>query len=129
MGDLIGLRRNKWVARREEETAKTLDEIKRDFERDERIAAQQSQQMNSGYRGSGTGRGNRSSGHSTGRSRGGRGDYRDDRREQYSNNRQSRTQRESVRTDKDGFTQVVHRGGHAQNMDRSFTSNTPRILS
>merc|ERR1711957_598015 len=37
--DLIELRYNRWVARREEETAKTLDEIKKDFERDERLAA------------------------------------------------------------------------------------------
>jgi translation initiation factor 4G len=42
--DLLELKENKWKARREEETAKTLDEIKKDFEKEERLAAQQSQQ-------------------------------------------------------------------------------------
>ena len=41
--DLLELKENKWKARREEETAKTLDEIKKDFEKEERMAAQQSQ--------------------------------------------------------------------------------------
>lgn len=41
--DLLELKENKWKARREEETAKTLDEIKKDFEKEERLAAQQSQ--------------------------------------------------------------------------------------
>jgi len=125
--DLIELRHNNWVARREEEKAKTLDEIKRDFERDERIAAQQSQQMNSGYRGGG--RGMRSSGRGGG-GRGGRGDYRDDRRDQYGMSRQSsRTQRErhEVRVDKDGFQQVGHRG-HTPS-ERSYGSSAPKILS
>ena len=121
--DLIDLRRNRWVARREEETAKTLDEIKRDFERDERLAQQQSQQMHNNYRGNG-GRGNRSTGRGGGR--GGRGDYRDDRRDQYSSNRQ-RSQRQEIRPDKDGFTQV-RRGGSAP-MERSFNASTPKILA
>ena len=67
--DLMELKENKWKARREEETAKTLDEIKKDFEREERLAAQQSQiqsrpmvgnlvrNTSSSSRGSGRGRG------------------------------------------------------------------------
>ena len=84
--DLIDLRHNIQVgARREEETAKTLDEIKRNFERDERLVQQQSQQMHNNYRGN-RGRGNRSM--ERGGGSGGRGDYRDDRRDQYASNRQ-----------------------------------------
>ena len=123
--DLIDLRRNRWVARREEETAKTLDEIKRDFERDERIAQQQSQQMHNNYRGNG-GKGNRSLGRGGGR--GGRGDFRDDRRDQYAGNRQrSQRERHEIRPDKDGFTQV-RRGGNVS-IDKSFNSSTPKILA
>ena len=41
--DLIELTQNDWKACRELETSKTLDEIRCDVERDERIAAQQTQ--------------------------------------------------------------------------------------
>merc|ERR1711971_31806 len=46
--DLIELRSNNWVPRRKQEKAKTLDEIRKDVEREERIQAQQSQQYGSG---------------------------------------------------------------------------------
>jgi CHASE3 domain sensor protein len=42
--DLLEMRAKGWKLRRELETAKTLDEIRKDAERDERIQAQQSQQ-------------------------------------------------------------------------------------
>ena len=121
--DLIELRRNRWVARREEEKAKTLDEIKRDFERDERKAAQQSQQLNNNYRGGGGGRNN----HSRGQGRG-QGDYRGDHRDQFSGNK-SRSQREKqeVQVDQDGFQQVG-RGGNVP-VKSSIPSSTPKILS
>lgn len=43
--DLIEMRSKGWKLRREVETAKTLDEIRKDAERDERKAQQQSQQV------------------------------------------------------------------------------------
>lgn len=111
--DLIELRNNKWIARREVETAKTLEEIKRDFERDERIAAQQSQQLNNNYRNNR----NKSGG------RGGKNDYRDDRRDQHSGNRQ----RSQPNVDTDGFEVVGSRGYAPAN--KQFPSGTPKILS
>lgn len=125
--DLIELRRNRWVARREEETAKTLEEIKRDFERDERIAAQQSQQLHGGYRGGGS-RGSSRQGRG---GRGDRGDYRDDRRDQYSNNR-SRPPKEryEVKIDKDGFEEVRYNNrGSTTSTTKGFSAPTPKILS
>jgi len=53
--DLIDLRKNKWVARRKEETAKTIAEIRKDAEREEQQAQQQSQQN---YRNDSRGGGN-----------------------------------------------------------------------
>ena len=49
--DLLDLRANRWVPRRKVEKAKTLDEIRKDVEREEKLQAQQSQQNN--YRGGG----------------------------------------------------------------------------
>jgi translation initiation factor 4G len=43
--DLIDLRTNNWVTRRKEEKAKTLEEIKKDFEREERKHEEQMQQQ------------------------------------------------------------------------------------
>ena len=68
--DMLELRDNRWEPRRKEEKAKTLDEIRKDVEREERKQAQQSQQMGGGYRGGQRG-GDRNYG---GRDRG--GDYR-----------------------------------------------------
>jgi len=49
--DLLDLRDNKWIPRRKTEKAKTIEEIRKDFEREERLKAQQSQQMSSNFRG------------------------------------------------------------------------------
>jgi hypothetical protein len=43
--DLIELRKNSWVPRRKEEKAKTLEEIKKEFENEERRKEMQNQQM------------------------------------------------------------------------------------
>ena len=51
--DLLELRQNNWVPRRKDEKAKTIDEIRKDFEQEERAKQQQSQQMNSNPRGGG----------------------------------------------------------------------------
>jgi len=139
--DLIDLRKAGWKARREEETAKTLDEIKKDFEREERVAAQQAQQMNRGYRGGGGGGGrdNRSD-----RDRGGnmnRGDHRGGRRNDRddgdyrgnNNNRgfggtpRQRKERE-VKVDKDGFVEVATTKGSGGGGSR-FGGPGPKILS
>lgn len=129
--DLIDLRRNRWVARREEETAKTLDEIKKDFEREERIQ-QQETQNNQGYRGGGGGRGRGSQGRGGGR--GGGGDYRtddrDNRRSSYdvSSTSRSRAPKERVepKIDRDGFTEVA--GGKA-GITTSRYGSGPSLLS
>ena len=75
--DLIEMRSKGWKLRREVETAKSLDEIRKDAEREERMAQMQSQQGGGG-RGRGRG-GGYDSGRGGGRSydggRGGRGGY------------------------------------------------------
>jgi translation initiation factor 4G len=53
--DLIEMRHKGWQLRREVETAKTLAEIKKDAEREERMAQMQSQQSGGGGRGRGGG--------------------------------------------------------------------------
>jgi len=72
--DLIEMRTKGWKLRREVETAKTLDEIRKDAERDERKQQQQSAQ-GGGYGGrGGGGRGGGRGGYDGGRG-GGRGGY------------------------------------------------------
>ncbi|KAG7345792.1 MIF4G domain containing protein [Nitzschia inconspicua] len=91
--DLLELRENNWTPRREEAKAKTLEEIRQDFERDEARQAQQSAQLNQSYRGGG----------------GSSGDYRNQSRQQQSYNTSGRPRqpgRSSVQTDDDGFTTV-----------------------
>lgn len=82
--DLIEMRSKGWKLRREVETAKTLDEIRKDAEREERKAQQESMQQGGGrgYGGRGGGRGGRGGydggrggGYDGGRGRGGRGGY------------------------------------------------------
>jgi translation initiation factor 4G len=48
--DLIELRQNGWQTRRKQETAKTLDEIRKDAEREESLALQQQQQARDTFR-------------------------------------------------------------------------------
>lgn len=131
--DLIELRQNRWKARREQETAKTLDEIKQDFEREERIAQQESQRAQAGYRGGGKGgdrdrRGsNRGGGDKDRRGAGDRGgDNRGSGRNRDSFQQKSRSQKERVepKIDKDGFVEVSSRGGSSR-----FGGATPKILS
>ena len=116
--DLIDLRNNNWKARREEETAKTLNEIKKDFERDERRQQMQSQQMNNSYRGN---RDNRRGQPSRGDSR--RGDYHNDNRRSQ---RSLRAPKERVepKIDKDGFTEVPTGRG-----SMSRQGPAPKLLS
>ncbi|KAL7531385.1 hypothetical protein ACHAXR_005262, partial [Thalassiosira sp. AJA248-18] len=73
--DLIEMRTKGWKLRREVETAKTLDEIRKDAERDERKAQMESQQGGYGGRGGGRGGGGRGRGgyDRDGGGRGGRG--------------------------------------------------------
>ncbi len=111
--DLIELRHNRWVARREVETAKTLEEIKRDFEREELLAAQQSQQLQ--------GRGNRNVGRQGGR--GGRADY------QIGSSNRSRPQRQEPSIDSDGFEQVSSRRGGYMPRDIQYQQTNVKILA
>ena len=97
--DLIELRANKWVPRRKVEKAKTLDEIRKDVEREERLQAQQSQQN---YRGGGRNDYRRDN-------RGG-GGYGGDRSNQGGGNRQ-RQSKPAAQIDDDGFTTIIGGGG------------------
>lgn len=95
--DLLELRANNWVPRRKVEKAKTLEEIRKDVEREEKLQAQQSQQNN--YRGGGGG--------------GRRDNYggRDSKaRNSFSTNR-PRQPKPVVQTDDDGFTTIVSGSG------------------
>ena len=86
--DLLDLRKNKWVPRRKEEKAKTLDEIRKDVEREEQKQAEISQRENQrqSYRGGG-GRG---------------GDFRQSGRQQSNRPRPKQV----METDDDGFTTI-----------------------
>jgi translation initiation factor 4G len=95
--DLLELRGNKWVPRRKEEKAKTLEEIRKDVEREERRQAQLSQQQQrSGPRGD----------YNPRSGRGGGGDYRGGTRPSSIVNR-PRQAKPSTETDADGFTTVT----------------------
>jgi len=118
--DLLDLRSSNWVPRRKEEKAKTIAEIRKDVEREERQQAQESAAANQGNY-----RGNNYGGRGGG---GGRGDYRNNNRSNYGNNNRSRqSQRQVVETDDDGFTTIV--GGAKQMRGSSSMPQKPqRIL-
>merc|ERR1711971_634691 len=118
--DLIELRSNNWVPRRKQEKAKTLDEIRKDVEREERIQAQQSQQY-----GSGGGRGGRGNNRKMNSDRNyGRGGGGDNRR-QSDYQRSSMRKPQVVQTDDDGFA-VVQSGKRANAPRGSTTAGSRR---
>jgi translation initiation factor 4G len=102
--DLIELRQNRWIPRRKEEKALTLDEIRKEVEREERKQAQESAQNH---------------GHGGYNQRGRGGDQRFDNRNDNRNQRQQsfgsgrpRQPKPVVETDADGFTVIASaRGG------------------
>jgi translation initiation factor 4G len=97
--DLLELRQNKWIPRRTVENAKTIEEIRKDFEQEERLKAQESQQMN--FRG-----GNRNDQGRNDTRRG--GDFRSNNRSSLPSAATSRRQASKpvVVTDDDGFTTI-----------------------
>lgn len=111
--DLIDMRMSGWKLRRKVETAKTLEEIRKEAEREERMQQQQSQQGNYGGRGGGgRGRGSgRGDGFTGGRGDGGgyrgRGDYRIENRDS------------AGRRDSRGYDQYDSRGGRGARNDRN----------
>jgi len=109
--DLMEQRSKGWKLRREVETAKTLDEIRKDAERDERKAQQESQQGGYGGRGrGGGGRGGGRGGYDGGGRGGGRGGY-DNRRDDNRSGGGGRgydNQRDNNRGDNRGYD---NRGG------------------
>lgn len=108
--DLLDLRDNRWEPRRETEKAKTIDEIRKDFEREERRQEQQSRQMGGGgYRGDNRRDSRRDFG----------GDRRDSRRDFGGGG--NRRQSQKPQTDEDGFTVIPSKGGGR----RSSTQATP----
>ena len=134
--DLLDLRQNGWIPRRKEEKAKTIDEIRKDFEEEERRLAAESAQNNSqnnAYRGGAGGSGarggndrNMSGGgdrNSSGNNRRGgdnrdfrgRGSNEDRRTSGFSNTNNNPASRprpaKSAETDDDGFTTIGSRGG------------------
>mmetsp|Transcript_7134 Transcript_7134/g.11294 ORF Transcript_7134/g.11294 Transcript_7134/m.11294 type:complete len:1094 (-) Transcript_7134:624-3905(-) len=121
--DLIELRSNNWVPRRKQEKAKTLDEIRKDVEREERIQAQQSQQQGyGGGRGGGRG-GNRKMNNDRNSFRGGG----DNRRQNQSDFQRSSVRKPQVlQTDDDGFAVVQSGKGRASVPRGSTTSGSRR---
>jgi translation initiation factor 4G len=101
--DLLELRENAWTPRRKEEKAKTLEEIRKDVEREEQIQAQQSVQMNQsgGYRGAGGATGG-------GRGGGGGGYDRSNRGSTYGGGSTNTRPRQPTKpvVDDDGFTTI-----------------------
>jgi len=89
--DLIELRANAWKSRRKEETSKTLQEIKKDFEREERAAARQSAAANSNYNNNNRRGGNRNSA-------------------RYNNDNVQRKGSRAPIVDEDGFSSVSSKG-------------------
>lgn len=124
--DLIELRANKWVSRRKEDKVKTLSEIKKDFEREERIKKQQEQQMNQGYRGGNRDNRRGSQSRDNRRNNDNRNDSRgDNRRGSYNNSnmRSNRAPKERFepKVDSDGFTEVA--GGKGASSKYGSTSS------
>lgn len=119
--DLLDLRSNNWIPRRKEEKAKTIAEIRKDVEREERQQAQEAAAASQGnYRGNNYG----------GRGGRGGGDYRNNNRSSYggSSNR-TRSQRQ-METDDDGFTTIgsVKQGRGAPTPPSNFNQKPQRIL-
>ncbi|GKY95874.1 hypothetical protein MPSEU_000548000 [Mayamaea pseudoterrestris] len=104
--DLLELRSNRWVPRRKEEKAKTLEEIRKDVEREERAQAQLSAQAG--------GRGNYGGG---GRGSGGRGS--NDRRASLNIRPRPKA---VLETDDDGFTKTVSNKSTAKFQPKSIQS-------
>jgi hypothetical protein len=111
--DLLDLRANGWVPRRKEGKAMTLEEIRKEVEKEERLQAQQSaqaqQNSNTNYRGGGR--------NDYGGGRTGGGDFRSSNNNNNNNTRQSsygnnnsnnrsRPGRQNEQTDDDGFATV-----------------------
>ena len=96
--DLLELRQNQWVPRRKVEKAKTLEEIRKDVEREERKQAQQSMRENRGSFTQRNGPGGRGGG-------GGGYDTRSQRQSFTSGNR-PRPPKPATETDADGFTVI-----------------------
>ena len=130
--DMLDLRRDNWEPRRKQEKAKTLDEIRKDVEREERMQAQQSSQYNNnkGGRGNNQRGGNRGGRGGYDNNRGGYNDNRDSRRGPDSFSHQGRSNRgpkPTAQIDDDGFTTVassrnlnIHGGGSSSsNFGRS----------
>lgn len=99
--DLIDLRDSGWIPRRKEEKAKTLDEIRKDVEREERMQEQQRVT----YGGSGGRGGGRGGGGGTGAGRSSLRNSGIGGRATYDSN--SRRPTKQVQTDEDGFTTVA----------------------
>jgi hypothetical protein len=107
--DLIELRQNNWVHRRKQESAKTLDEIRKEVEREERQHAQQAAQANNsgGYNRGGRNDRNDYGGRGGGGGRGDRGDFRSNQnRTSVSSSNRPRQPKPATQTDDDGFTTI-----------------------
>jgi hypothetical protein len=124
--DLIELRESDWVPRRKEEKAKTLEEIRQDVEREERLQEQQRANYMGGGRGGGRGGSSGGRGPSFARGAG------DQRRSSYDNT--SRRPPKQQQTDEEGFTTIigpravappVRSAGGRDNLRRSVDKSPP----
>lgn len=109
--DLLELRDSNWVPRRKTEKAKTIEEIRKDFEREEREKERQSQQLAGNYRsGGGSGRNDFSARNDRRGS-----DFRASGRQSNfagANNSSRKPAKTTTETDDDGFTTIVSGGSN-----------------
>lgn len=109
--DLLELRDNRWVPRRKEEKAKTIAEIRKDVEREERKQAQQSMRGNN--------------------NRGGRGggDSRNNNSNRFLGGGRQRQPKPATETDADGFTVIGSKASFAQSKGRRQSQNSMPTMS
>ena len=108
--DLIDLRSNNWVTRRKEEVAKTLNEIRADIDREERLQAQNAAAQNRGGGGQGFQQNSRG-GQPADQYRGDRGDRRDNRSD--SRGGSNAPQMQNGRDGRDSRSSSASTGGRA----------------
>jgi translation initiation factor 4G len=101
--DLLELRESRWIPRRKEEKAKTLEEIRKDVEREERNQAMESQRNSSNI----SGRRDDYSSRGGGVRGGDRDSFRSRQQTLAAANNRPRQPKPTTETDSDGFTTVV----------------------
>eukprot|EP00934_Nitzschia_sp_Nitz4_P002866 Nitzschia sp. Nitz4//scaffold23_size168460//46245//49725//NITZ4_002210-RA/size168460-snap-gene-0.153-mRNA-1//-1//CDS//3329543608//2856//frame0 len=117
--DLIELRENKWVPRRTTEKAKTIGEIRKDFEREMREQKEQDQQMAGNFRGG-------PRGGDFGRNDRRGSDFRANPRASNFGKSRPAAPKPVTATDDDGFTTIVSGGNKKSSLSRAAAQVAPQ---